>query len=156
MRRVTLSLAPLAILGAAGCGHVETHQALLRSPAPPAARPADLFMADQPLPGRPFSEIALVQATGFGSDSHPEDVATALSKKAARLGCDAVLRTHIDQGYARTNATGVCVKWLAPGPPAPSPTLPPERGASPPPVRPAPAPGIEPLPSAGPEQGGGR
>lgn len=158
MRSPALLLVSLAAMGAVGCGHVETHQAMLRAPAPPLQKPADLYMADQPVPARPFYEIALVQAVGFGSDSHPEEVAQALAKKAADLGCDAVLRTFIDQGYSRTNATGVCIKWLGPAPPAPAVALPPARGANPPPptVRPAPAPRVEPLPSAGPEHGGGR
>ncbi|MBX3223754.1 MAG: hypothetical protein KF795_24795 [Labilithrix sp.] len=149
---VTLALA------ASGCGHTDTHQALLRAPTAPTGKTVELYMADQPLPERPFYEIALVQAIGFGDEAHPEDVAKALTDKAAGLGCDAVLRTFIDQGYARAHASGVCVKWLGPGPAAPTPVLPPDRGAnpSPPSVRPAPAPRIEPLPSGGPSQGGGR
>lgn len=146
-----------ATLLVVGCGHTETHQALLREPQPPSGRPIELYMADQPLPSRAFYEIALVQAIGFGSDSDPEDVARALSEKAGRLGCDAVLRTFLDQGYSRAHATGVCVKWLDPGPAAPTPNLPPARQNPPPPkVRPSPAPRIEPLPSAGSSQGGGR
>ncbi len=142
----------------AGCGHTETHHALLRSPEPKTGKTVELYMADMPVPQRPFYEIALVQAVGFGDEAHPENVAHALTEKAARLGCDAVLRTFIDQGYTRANATGVCVKWLGPGAPAAAPVLPPDRGSNPPPppVRPAPAPRIEPLPSAGPGQGGGR
>lgn len=145
-------------LPAAGCGHTETHQALLRAPEAPSGKTVELYMADQPIPARPFYEIAMVQAIGFGSEAHPEDVAKALTDKAGRLGCDAVLRTFIDQGYSRAHAAGVCVKWLAPGPAAPTAVLPPDPGAnpSPPKVRPAPAPRIEPLPSAGPSQGGGR
>lgn len=145
-------------LAVAGCGHTETHQALLRAPEAPTGKTVELYMADQPIPARPFYEIAMVQAIGFGNEAHPEDVAKALIDKAGRLGCDAVLRTFIDQGYSRAHAAGVCVKWLAPGPAAPAPALPPDQGAnpSPPKVRPAPAPRIEPLPSAGPSQGGGR
>lgn len=143
-----------------GCGHTEAHQAMLRSPEPPTGRPVELYMADQPLPPRPYYEIALVQAIGFGDEAHPEQVARALTEKAGHLGCDAVLRTFIDQGYSRAHASGVCVKWLGPaaGPPAPSPAFPSAPGSnpSPPRVRPAPAPRIEPLPSAGPGQGGGR
>jgi len=143
-----------------GCGHTETHQAMLRPAEPPTGKPVELYMADQPTPARPFYEIAMVQAVGFGNQAHPEDVANALTEKASRLGCDAVLRTFIDQGYSRSHAAGVCVKWLGPGSPAPTPNLPPDPGSnpSPPKVRPAPAPRIEPLPSggAGAGQGGGR
>src|SRR5262249_61690387 len=124
----------------------------------PTGKPVELYMADQPVPSRPFYEIALVQAVGFGSESHPEDVAKALTEKASQLGCDAVLRTFIDQGYSRAHAAGVCVNWLGPGPAAPTPVLPPSPGAhpTPPEVRPAPAPKLEPLPSSRPEGGGGR
>jgi hypothetical protein len=159
-RRVYVRAACSVVLamGAAGCGHTETHQAMLRAPEAPTGRPVELYMADQPTPTRPFYEIALVQAIGFGSESHPEDVVKALTEKAARLGCDAVLRTFIDQGYSRSHAAGVCVKWLGPGPAASAPVLPPSAGANPPPppVRPAPAPRLEGLPSSGPNQGGGR
>jgi hypothetical protein len=136
----------------AGCGHMEAHEALLRAPEPPTGRPVELYLADQAIPERPFYEIALVQAIGFGTEARPEDVAKALTERAERLGCDAVVRAFIDQGYSRAHASGVCVKWLGPGPAAPSPLLPPNPEANParPPQRQAPAPRIEPLPSAGP------
>jgi hypothetical protein len=159
IRRACVTLLPVAsAFVALGCGHTETHAAMLRAAEPPTGRPVELYMADQPPPARPFYEIALVQAIGFGSDAHPEDVAKALTDKAGRLGCDAVLRTFIDQGYSRAHAAGVCVKWLGPGPAAPTPVLPPSRGSNPPPpnARPAPAPRLEGLPSSGPNWGGGR
>ncbi|MDF2692693.1 MAG: hypothetical protein K0S65_1076 [Labilithrix sp.] len=158
MRTLRSLLVSAALVALAGCGHTETHQAMLRSAEAPTGRAVELYMADQAPPARPFYEIALVQAVGFGNEAHPEDVAHALTEKAARLGCDAVLRTFIDQGYSRAHASGVCVKWLGPGPAAPSPALPRDPGANPgpPKVRPAPAPRIEPLPSSGPSQGGGR
>jgi hypothetical protein len=135
---------------------MDTHQALLRAPEPPTTHPVELYMADQPVPARPFYEIALVQAVGFGTDARPEEVAHALTEKASRLGCDAVVRTFIDQGYSRAHGAGVCIKWLAGGAAAPIPILPPRppSNPAPPAVRPAPAPALEPLPSAGPGQGG--
>ena len=138
-----------------GCGHMETHEALLRSPERPSGRPVELYMMGGPIPARPFYEIAIVQAIGFGSDAQPEDVAAALTDKAASLGCDAVVRTFIDIGYSRAHASGVCVRWLAAGPPGPTPVLPPSPGTNPPPppMRPAPTPRIEPLPSSPPESG---
>ena len=146
MRRAVVALAWLL----AGCGHTETHHAMLRPPLPPTGRPVELYMADGAPPARPFYELALVQAIGFGKDAHPEDVANALTDKAAALGCDAVVRTFIDLGYSRAHAAGVCVKWLAPGPAGPPPVLPRDRGDNPPPppMRPAPSPKIEPLPSS--------
>jgi hypothetical protein len=152
-----LRLAAVLAIATSGCGHTETHQAMLRPAEPPTGRPVELYLADQPMPARPFYEVALVEAIGFGSDAHPEDVARALEQKASRIGCDAVVRTFIDQGYARARAAGVCVKWLGPGAPAAPAELP--RGAAPrapPEVRPTPAPRMEPLPSAGPGAGGGK
>jgi hypothetical protein len=157
LRRRSLVVVVVA-LAAVGCGHMETHQAMLRAAEPPTGHRVELYLAEQAIPPRPYYEIAMVQAIGFGADAHPEAVARALTEKAGRLGCDAVLRTFIDQGYSRAHAAGVCVKWLGPGPAAPSPVLPPDPGTNPerPNVRPAPAPKIEPLPSSGPGQGGGR
>jgi hypothetical protein len=153
-----LSAAVALGLLAAGCGHTEVHQAMLRPPEAPSGRPVELYMGDQPLPPRPYYEIAIVQAIGHGDEAHPETVARALTDKAARLGCDAVVRAFIDVGYTRVHGAGVCVKWTAFGPAAPSPALPPDRGGEllRPRSSPAPAPRIEPLPSASPGQGGGR
>ncbi|MBX3229343.1 MAG: hypothetical protein KIT84_18015 [Labilithrix sp.] len=155
MTRLSVLL-PLSVLLVA-CGHTETHQAMFRAPEPPTGRPVELYLADQPLPTRPYYEIALVQAIGFGSEAHPDDVAQALTEKAAKLGCDAVVRTFLDQGYSRANAAGVCVKWV--GPPqaagaAPAGALPRDNTAPRPstPLVPAPSPRIEPLPS-NPSQG---
>jgi hypothetical protein len=158
MRCLIFVVLGLGSLLLAGCGHTETHQAMLRSAQAPTGKPVELYMADQPTPARPFYEIALVQAIGFGSDAHPEDVARALTEKAGMLGCDAVVRTTIDLGYSRAHAAGVCVKWLAPGPAGPAAVLPPDPGKNPapPPVRGAPAPKIEPLPSSPPGSGNTR
>lgn len=144
----------LALTLLAGCGHSETHVAMLRSPQPATGRAVELYLVDQATPARPFYDIAIVQAVGFGTDATPEDVAHALTDKAAQLGCDAVVRTSIDIGYSRAHAAGVCVKYLADGPPGPAPVLPPApgRNPTPPTLRPAPSPRIEPLPSA-PRQG---
>jgi hypothetical protein len=150
----TLSALGLLGLSLAGCGHSETHVAMLRAPQPSTGHPVELYLVDQATPTRPFFDIAIVQAIGFGTDATPEAVAHALTAKAEALGCDAVVRTSIDVGYSRAHAAGVCVKYLADGPPGPPPVLPPAPGANPPPPssRVTPAPRIEPLPSA-PNQG---
>jgi hypothetical protein len=137
---------------------MSTHQVMLRPAEPAKPGPVELYLADQPMPERPFTELALVQAVGFGDEARPEDVARALTDSAGALGCDAVVRAFIDQGYSRAHASGVCIKWLAPGPAGPEPLLPPAPAANParPAMRPAPAPRLEPLPSSGPNQGGGR
>ena len=156
MTSSSISLA-VAVLGAvilSGCGHTETHVAMLRAPQARTGHTVELYLADQAEPARPFYDIAIVQAVGFGADANPEDVTRALTNKASVLGCDAVVRVFIDIGYTRAHAAGVCVKYLGEGPAGPAPVLPPAPGKnpSPPPMRPAPAPRIEPLPSA-PNQG---
>lgn len=158
-RRVAAALVASSAL--VGCGHTETHAALLRAPQGPTGRNVELYVIEQAPPSRPFYDIAIVQAVGFGADATPEDVTHALTNKAAALGCDAVVRVYIDVGYTRAHAAGVCVKYLAPAPgspetretPVPS-VLPPAPPSNPPPppVRPSPAPRLEPLPSA-PNQG---
>ena len=141
-----------------GCGHTETHVAMLRAPQPRTGRAVELYLADQAVPARAFYDIAMVQAVGFGTDATPEDVTRGLADKAAALGCDAVVRVSVDVGYSRAHAAGVCVKYFAeaaPGAaPVPMPVLPaaPPRNPTPPPMRPAPMPRLEPLPSA-PNQG---
>lgn len=157
MARAGLLLAAvLAATALAGCGHAETHAALLRAPQAATTGRVELYVADQAGPTRPFYELAIVQAIGFGSAANPEDVTRSLTEKAAALGCDAVVRVYIDVGYTRAHAAGICVKYLGPAPEgeAPRTVLPPAppSNPSPPPMRPAPAPRLEPLPSA-PNQG---
>jgi len=158
MRRILLfTLSVFVSLAASACGHTETHVAMLHAPQPQTGHDVELYVADQAPPARPYYEIALVQAIGFGNDATPEDVTHALRAKAASLGCDAVVRTFIDVGYSRAHAAGVCVRYLAGAPAAPdaaAPVLPPSppKNPTPPPMRPAPAPTWEPLPSS-PNQG---
>ncbi len=151
-----VTVTALTALTATGCGHTETHAAMLRAPQPHTGKSVELYLADQAVPTRPFYDIAIVQAIGFGSDATPEDVTHGLTDKAAALGCDAVVRVFIDIGYARAHAAGVCVKYLGEAPPGtepvPMPALPNPPKKPLPSTRPAPAPRLEPLPSA-PNQG---
>lgn len=149
MRRAIVAVACLGLaVASVGCGHTETDAAMLRAPQPRTER-VELYVAGQATPVRPYYEIALVQAIGFGTDANAEDVAHALTQKAGSLGCDAVIRVYVDVGYSRANASGVCVKYLAPGPAGPPAVLAPRPPANPPAPRipPAPTPRIEPLPS---------
>jgi hypothetical protein len=148
----------VALAALAGCGHTEAHVAMLRAPQPRTGNAVELYLAEQAGPARPFYDIAILQAIGFGTDATPEDVTRGLTDKAAVLGCDAVVRVFIDVGYSRAHAAGVCVKYLGEAPPGaqlvPMPSLPaaPPKNPPPPPMRPAPMPRLEPLPSA-PNQG---
>ena len=158
-RALTLAPAPvLAALLAVGCGHSETHVAALRKPGPPVQHPVEFYLAEKLPPQRPMLDIALVQAVGFGSESNAEDVVASLTRRAAGLGCDAVVRVYVDVGYSRAHAAGVCVRYIGDATdttPASAPLLPPNKPANPPPppMRPAPAPRLEPFPSSPAKQG---
>ncbi|WP_146651311.1 hypothetical protein [Labilithrix luteola] len=147
-----VALATMGI-GAIGCGHTETHAAMLREPQARTSG-VELYLSDQPQPERPYSEIAFVQAVGFGTEATPEDVAKALTTRASMLGCDAVVRAFLDVGYSRAHAAGVCVKYVGEGPAVAQSKLPTARDGNPPPpaIRSSPTPKLEPLPSA-PHQG---
>lgn len=105
----------------AGCGFTEVHEALLRPPAPISQ--VEVYVGGQN-PQRPFYEVGLLQAVGHGTDANAQHITKALAARASRVGCDAVVRVHVDQGYTMANVVGVCVRWassLPASPPAPPP-----------------------------------
>ncbi len=93
----------------AGCAHAESHAALFRPPSPPASS-VEIVSADTPV-SRPYTELGLVQAFGFGDAAATDEVVRELRARAASLGCDGVIRVRIDVGYTRSHAAGVCVRW---------------------------------------------
>ena len=107
MTRALWALLGLPLLG---CGYLETHDALLRAATAPTGREAEVYVGAQS-PPRPFYEIALLQVVGHGTDADMEDVTRALAVRAAILGCDAVVRVHVDQGYMAAHGFGVGVKY---------------------------------------------
>jgi hypothetical protein len=111
-------------LGVVACGHVDTHEVILRAPAPPSAEPVQVYFLGRS-PERAYYEVALLQAVGYGDAESLEAVVRALGERAARIGCDALVRVHVDQGWSRTHAFGVCVRW-SPTPPGAPPTSPSE------------------------------
>jgi len=58
-------------------------------------------------PPRPFYEVALLQVIGHGSDANLEDMVKALTVRASSLGCDAIVRIGVDQGYSIAHGFGV-------------------------------------------------
>jgi hypothetical protein len=131
VRAVVILVAAAALVA---CGHVELHELVLRAPSAPARHAPEVYFAGRP-PPRAFYEVALLQAIGYGDDANMEDLTRALAGRATQLGCDAVVRVHVDQGYTRAHAFGVCVKWSpVAAPPAPS------RAPASPPVTAPPAP----------------
>ena len=125
-----------ALLCLAACGYTETHDLILRPLPAPARHPVEIYMENQ-APRLPYYEVALIQVVGHAGDADPDDVTHALAERAAQLGCDAVVRVHVDQGYTMAHGFGVCVEFVktvrppAPTPapaPAPTPTAEPEPG----------------------------
>lgn len=122
----------IGALAAAGCGSTEVHQVLLREPTMQPAPAIEMYVVGGKPPARPYYEVALLQAIGHGSDADVEDVTRAIANRGARLGCDAVVRVHVELGNTRAHASGVCVNWArvvvqAPAPaPQPAPTQTPQ------------------------------
>ena len=121
----------LFLLGLAGCGSTEVHQVFLRQPSMIENREIEVYVVGAP-PKRAYYDIAIVQAIGHGSDADVEHVTHALANRAARLGCDAVVRVHVELGYGRAHGAGVCVVWAKTPPPA-APTAPAPTTPTPPP-----------------------
>jgi hypothetical protein len=122
MKRAALALA----FALAGCGHIETHDVLLRADSAPTARDPELYMEDR-APQRAFYDVAIVQVIGFGSDANTDDVIAGIVARGRGLGCDAVVRVRVDIGLSRANGFGVCVRWSpgrAPSAPPPPPSAP--------------------------------
>lgn len=109
MRRATVvqSLVPALVL--IGCGYTELHEAVLRSTPGPTSK-VEIYVGDQ-RPARPFYEIALVEAFGYGSEADVEDLTAALEGRAKSIGCDALVRTRFDLGQSVAHGYGVCVRY---------------------------------------------
>ena len=120
----------------AACGRLETHEIVLRPPSPPTQAPAVYFGAT--VPPQPFYDVALVQVIGSQGHANAEDITGALVARGAQLGCDALVRTRIDQGVTRADGVAVCVRFSPQrvAPVEPSPSLAPPASAAPPPPRP--------------------
>ncbi|WP_437504286.1 hypothetical protein [Sorangium sp. So ce1099] len=58
---------------------------------------------------RSFEEIAVINASGTLRQAEPEVVLDALRSMAARLGCNAVIRTRLDETSLSLSASGVCI-----------------------------------------------
>lgn len=132
-------LALSVALGA--CAHAESHAAMFREPRPPVAA-VEIVTADTPVT-RPYTELGLVQAFGFGDAAASDEVLRELRAKAASLGCDGIIRVRFDVGYTRSHGAGVCVRWdFGPTPGAGDRTVPMSAPISPMPSPPSPPRGI--------------
>jgi hypothetical protein len=106
---------PLSLLAAAtallsGCGHVDTHRVMFRG-APAGDHAAELYV--ERLPERPYAEIGLVQAIGWGNQSDISSMLTALQKEGRANGCDALVNARLSSGGTGAHAVAVCAVWAA-------------------------------------------
>jgi hypothetical protein len=92
------------------CGHTELTALTFRAPLSPRSY-AVIYPLGTELPTR-YVDVAMLQATGYGNEANAQSVLAALAAKGASLGCDAVARVQISSGVTRTNAVGVCVRYL--------------------------------------------
>ncbi|MEO7113116.1 MAG: hypothetical protein ABI183_21940 [Polyangiaceae bacterium] len=138
----------LFLLVLAGCGSTEVHQIFLRQPSMIENREVEVYVAGAP-PKRAYYDVAIVQTIGHGSDADVEHVTRALANRAGRLGCDAVVRVHVELGYGRAHGTGVCVVWAKTSPAAAAP-----RNPVPPPAAAPTTPEPTPPPTTTDETGG--
>jgi hypothetical protein len=99
------------------CGHSELHEVVFRT-APRTGQPVEVYMVGQQAP-RPFDELGLLQVVSTGDQAEAPTVLAVLSKRAAELGCDALVRVRLDVGLTATHGYGVCVRTQTARAPAP-------------------------------------
>jgi hypothetical protein len=102
-----------ASLLATACGHTDTTSVLLRPAADARRSSVELYFASQTVPHE-YYEVALLQSVGYGSDANFEDVTDALRRRAASLGCDALVRVTVDQGFSVVHGYGICAHYIGP------------------------------------------
>jgi hypothetical protein len=89
------------------CGNTVLSRVLTGEPRAPSGAHVRVALESAPAP-RAFTEIAIVQARGYGTHADLEHVVTALQGECARLGGDALVRVRVDQGAQSSNGVGVC------------------------------------------------
>ena len=86
-----------ALLLASGCGFTSTHQVVTGRPGAPWTGEVHIVLESAPVPPN-LDEVAIVQAVGHGDEADLEHIIDGLKQQARALGCDNVVRVHIDQG----------------------------------------------------------
>ncbi len=131
MSRARCVLAAAVLVPGCFLGSVDVSRVMTGPPGAPYPGAVAIVMENAPPPPQ-YVEVAILQAIGYGSSADMANVVTALQADAQQLGCDAVIRVRIDQGYSQASGTGVCVRtpatWAAPPgtppPGAPAPAAP--------------------------------
>ncbi|XXT18198.1 hypothetical protein WME94_49005 [Sorangium sp. So ce429] len=112
----SISVAAL-LIGSSGCiaqwvptgeGAILTSMIMTARPKIPHRGGVVVVMEGEAAP-RSFEEIAAINASGTLRQAEPEVVLDALRALAARLGCNAVIRTRLDETSIALSASGVCI-----------------------------------------------
>ena len=126
--RIAIAVLPFLVL--TGCGTLETHSVVTGAPSAAQTGPVDIVLEGSKEP-EGLEEVAIVQAVGRGSKADLEDLIDGLKEEARLLGCDAVVRVHVDQGAAVASASGIAgrVRPASRGPAAGGPPIAPATDA---------------------------
>ena len=91
-----------------GCGTLDMHEVVFRTAAP-TGRPVDVYLEGQAVE-TPVDDLALLQVMAYGNAAGTEPAIEALRRRAATLGCDAIVRVKVVNGATGTHAYGVCAR----------------------------------------------
>ncbi len=92
----------------AGCGATSVQHHLLGRPGVARSGPVRVFLDDAPLP--PSMPVALVVATGRGTEADLGHVVEVMRADARVLGCDALVNLRVARGSSVVTAAGFAVR----------------------------------------------
>lgn len=105
---MTMRLAVAACLLLASCQPpMRVTHVLTGRGGEPNAGDVHVRMETEPLPAR-FREVAIVHVVTYEREATHAHVVDALRRRAAALGCNALVRVHLDQGRHAASGNGVC------------------------------------------------
>jgi hypothetical protein len=101
--RVLLLFSTLVLVA---CGSIKNHYVMTGTPRAPSAGNVRIELEGAAVPPG-FVEVAIVQTVGTHGKANLESLIAGLKSQAQQLGCNAVVRVHVDQGSSRATAVGV-------------------------------------------------
>ena len=103
MKRWSMAVFLVAL---SACGTLTTHHVLTGQPGAPVTGDVHVVLEGSK-ESEDVDEVAIVQAVGTGPHAELEELVSGLKTEAQKLGCDAVVRVHVDQGQGLASASGV-------------------------------------------------
>ncbi len=104
----------LVAVSLAACGNTHVSRVVTGTPRAAHAGRVRITLESAPAP-QAFTEIAILQARGYGTHANLEHVVAGLQDECGRLGGEVVARVRVDQGMNGANGVGVC-GYERPGP----------------------------------------